>query len=304
MIAAIIIIPLLLMSIVLGIAFYFIKKTDPTKDEGKNKKNFSTIQGFIPIKNIEDGYIVLKDGKMRKIIECSSTNYGLKTREEQNSIEMSFQRFLNSLNFPISIFLQTREIDNTKRVKILKEEIDQAKNEFPELKAYSEKYLRAMKNINNIMGKSKEKKKYIIIPFDEDVDAEALTLMEKDDYIKKELNSRCYSILNGLSQIGVKGKVLRTHELIELVYSVFNRDSFTYSEFLNDKEALSNIVAASEDLYKESPPEKIIESSLLAALNSFEIYENKLDKDSKEDEEMIEVIMEKYRDKISKGESR
>jgi hypothetical protein len=302
MIVAVILIPIVLMAFILGIAFYFIKKTDPVGEKKNNKEYSKTIQGFLPIQDVSEGFLVLEDGKLRKIIECSSTNYDLKTGEEQRSIEMSFQRFLNSINFPISIYLQTREIDNRKRLKILKEEIEDAKSDFPELEEYSKRYINAMSNINNIIGNSMEKKKYIIIPYDEDIDADSLSFLEKDEYIKKELNSRCNSVISGLSQVGVKGKVLNTNEIIELVYATLNRDNYTYSEFLNENEALANIVSRDKDIYKESPAEKIVESSLISALNTFEIYEKKLEEDSKEDVETIDKMKEKYKKKILKGE--
>src|SRR5437868_5847150 len=68
-------------------------------------------QDFVPIKEIRDGVVVLKDGSLRGIILTSSINFALKGVEEQNAIIYQFQNFLNSINFSIQIFAQSRRLD-------------------------------------------------------------------------------------------------------------------------------------------------------------------------------------------------
>ena len=66
-------------------------------------------QEFVPIKEIRDGVIILKDGSMRAVVMASSVNFALKSADEQQAIIIQFQSFLNSLDFSIQISIQSRE---------------------------------------------------------------------------------------------------------------------------------------------------------------------------------------------------
>ena len=68
--------------------------------------SFSPTQEFVPIKEVRDGVVLLKDGSMRAILMTSSINFALKSEEEQIAILVQFQNFLNSLEFSIQIFVQ------------------------------------------------------------------------------------------------------------------------------------------------------------------------------------------------------
>jgi hypothetical protein len=68
-------------------------------------------QNFVPIKEVRDGIVILKDGSMRALLMTSSLNFALKSEDEQQSIIFQFQNFLNSLDFSIQIFLQSRRLD-------------------------------------------------------------------------------------------------------------------------------------------------------------------------------------------------
>jgi len=288
-----VLVPILFFIIIGGIAFYFIKKTTPVNIAEENNPN--SIQDFLPIENIVDGYVILKDKKLRKVIECSSTNYNLKTEDEQSSIDMIFQRFLNSLSFPISIFLQTRVIDNTKRMRILREDVDKVKRTFPELENYGNKYINAMDMINEAIGNSLEKKKFIIVPYDEEVNMASITKEERDDYIKKEIDNRCIIVLNGLSTLGISASVLKTQDLVELFYSTLNRDDYGYSDNLTKDEALSYIVEGEEDVFKIADYKKNIRTSLTSALNIYEANSSKLSKEDLKNEETIRNVYKNYK---------
>ena len=68
-------------------------------------------QDFVPIKEVRDGIITLKDGSMCALILASSVNLSLKSQEEQQAIIMGFQTFLNSLDFSLQIVVQSRRLD-------------------------------------------------------------------------------------------------------------------------------------------------------------------------------------------------
>jgi hypothetical protein len=68
-----------------------------------------TTQEFVPIKEVRDGIIIMKDGSMRAIVLSSSLNFALKSSDEQEAIIYQFQNFLNSLDFSVQISIQSRE---------------------------------------------------------------------------------------------------------------------------------------------------------------------------------------------------
>ena len=68
-------------------------------------------QDFVPIEQVRDGIMVLKDGSVRSVLMASSINIVLKSEDEQAAILKQFENFLNSLDFSIQIFIQSRELD-------------------------------------------------------------------------------------------------------------------------------------------------------------------------------------------------
>lgn len=291
-IALIIIVPLIFFGIVGGVAFYFIKKSTPKGTE--EEVNPKTVQDFLPVEDISDGYIILKNKRLRKVIKCSSTNYDLKTEDEQTSIEMIFQQFINSLSFPITMFIQTRVIDNSKRMKILREDVEKVKRKFPELNDYARKYIDAMSNINEIIGNSLEKNKYIIVPYDDEIKLTTATEEEKVEYMKSELENRCQLIINGLSRLGVRAKTLNDNELIELFYSTFNRDNYSYSDNITKDEALATIVGCNEDIFSKADLKKNLRASLTVAINVLETNSRKLTEKDLEHEKILRQMYEEY----------
>ena len=68
-------------------------------------------QEFVPIKEVRDGIMMLKDGSMRGIVLASSLNFSLKSDDERNAIILQFQDFLNSLDFSVQISIESRRLD-------------------------------------------------------------------------------------------------------------------------------------------------------------------------------------------------
>lgn len=71
----------------------------------------SATQDFVPIKEVRDGVVILKDGSMRALLLASSINLSLKSFDEQNATLMQFQTFLNSLDFSVQIVVESRRLD-------------------------------------------------------------------------------------------------------------------------------------------------------------------------------------------------
>lgn len=244
-IGVVIIVTFMFFAVVGGMAFAVykqLKKTDPQNFDTSISDDITTAQEFLPFKDIRDGVIDLGGHNYRAILECSSTNYNLKTDKEKEIIEASFQRFVNSLTFPIVFFIQTKILDNSKMLEKLKEDIDVAITNHPQIEEYANIYFREMSNLSDYIGNNKQKKKYIIVPYNEAANLGRLSDKEKYEYSVKEVRQRASIIAEQLASVGVKAKVLDTKELIELVYSTYHKDNFIHYENIVNGEHLALIV--------------------------------------------------------------
>ncbi len=119
-------------------------------------------QDFVPIKEIRDGIMVLKDGSMRSILLASSLNFALKSADEQQSIIFQFQNFLNSLNFSIQIFVQSRRLDIRPYIALLEERLKEQVGDL--MKMQTKEYIGFIKSFTestNIMSKSF----FVVVPY-------------------------------------------------------------------------------------------------------------------------------------------
>lgn len=244
-----------------------IKKTDPKNADTSIQGTAETAQEFLPFKDIKDSTIDLGGHDYRVIIECSSTNYNLKTDQEKEIIEVSFKRFLNSLTFPITFFIQTKELDNSKILSQLSNELVEAIEKYPQLEEYANAYYNGMATLSESIGNNKQKKKYIIVPYNEGLNIKGLSDSEVYEYSIKEVRQRAGITIDNLSSMGIKANILNTKGLIELVYSTYHKDSFIDAEVIDDKEFLSLMVSGEKNIEDEITDDKRIEIILAEAQN-------------------------------------
>ena len=209
-------------------AFMKIKSTDPKNSDSSAKDNIKTAQEFLIFNDIKDNIIDLGGFQYRAVIEVSSINYSLRTEKEQEVIELSFQRFINSLTYPITMFIQTRTIDNEKILSVLRSDLQNVLMEYPELDEYANVYYENIADLNNQIGNNKEKKKYIIVHYDEAVQLTNYNDEEKYKEAIKELMNRCQIIKDSLLSIGLKPKVLNTREIVKFIGSVYYKDNYSH----------------------------------------------------------------------------
>src|SRR3989304_2422321 len=89
----------------------------------------SSTQDFLDFEEIREGTIVLKDRGIRGVLLVSSTNFALKSQEEQDAMIYQFQSFLNSLDFSLQVIIQSRRLNITGYIDRLKELEAQQTNE-------------------------------------------------------------------------------------------------------------------------------------------------------------------------------
>jgi hypothetical protein len=191
-------------------------------------------QAFVPLKEIRDGIAILKDESLRAIIMTSSLNFALKSADEQNAILFQFQDFLNSLDFPIQIFIQSRKFDIRPYIALLEEREKEQINDL--LKIQTQEYVGFIKNFTettNIMSKTF----FIIIPYTPALlsTKNPLALLKKttsEEAQKKakesfeehraQLEERVAVVEQGLIRCGIRVARLGTEEIVELFYKLFN----------------------------------------------------------------------------------
>lgn len=189
-------------------------------------------QEFIPLKEIRDGVVVLKNGQMNAVLLASSINFALKSTDEQEAILQQYQGLLNTLDFSIQIYVQSRKIDIRPYLEQLhSREADQYNDLMRvQLREYIE-FIRTFTSEVDIMAKNF----FVIIPYTPvqmDVRANIKSIVSKrasstidplrfDEY-RSQLEQRVSVVEQGLNRIGVKTIPLGTEELTELYYHIFN----------------------------------------------------------------------------------
>ncbi|MDE1919241.1 MAG: hypothetical protein KGH56_00925 [Patescibacteria group bacterium] len=196
-------------------------------------KPATATQQFVPVKEIRNGVIILKDGGYRGILICSSVNFGLKSADEQHAITLGFQNFLNTLDFSIQIVVNSRKMDLRPYLALLEEKAPEQKTELMrvQLREYIE-FVRSFADQANIMTKSF----YIVVPYAPHVSAaRAVGFLRRGASAAKsaateasfeedlaQLEQRLSLVAGGLAGTGVRAAPLGTEEVIELLYRSFN----------------------------------------------------------------------------------
>lgn len=196
-------------------------------------------QDFVPLKEVRDGVVVLKDGSLRAMLMASSINLALKSGDEQQAIIAQFQNFLNSLEFSVQFFIESRELDIRPYIALLEERLAAELDDL--MKVQIREYIAFIKDFTeraNIMSKNF----FIVVPYDPALinrgggvagalssilpggsssAAGVLTDTQFEEY-RTQLEQRISVIEQGLVRTGVRVVKLGTEEVIELFYKLFN----------------------------------------------------------------------------------
>lgn len=190
-------------------------------------------QEFVPIDDVRDGIVILKDSGMRGILMASSINFSLKSDDERQAILLQFQDFLNSLDFSIQIIVESRRLDIRPYIAILENRYKEQTNEL--MKIQIEQYMAFIKSFTestNIMTKNF----FIVVPYDAAIistkngffgglnkQKQSQETKEEDFEEKKnQLEQRMGVVEQGLVRCGVRVAKLGTDEVVELFYKIFN----------------------------------------------------------------------------------
>ena len=190
-------------------------------------------QSFVPVKEIRNGVIILKDGGYRGVLMCSSVNFGLKSADEQRAIISGFQTFLNTLDFSIQILINSRRMDIRPYLALLEGKMAEQKTELLRIQLHEYvEFIRSFADQSNIMTKTF----YIVVPYAGSASANVAKAMSifggkkatPEDRVvsfeeaRTQLEQRLALVAGGLSGTGVRAAPLGTEEVIELLYRAFN----------------------------------------------------------------------------------
>lgn len=215
----------------------------PVKASKKPLADSST-QRYLPFSQIRDNLIVMKDSSVRIVLKCSTINFLLKSIEEQDAIIMSFQRFLNSLDFPIQIIIRSTKLNIESYLNKLNTLALKQTNPLLQSQTYEYiEYLKKLIEVAQIMRKDF----YIVVPIDNEWDNSVRDLSlvwrfksfwasinGQDDLItiknqirnlnknKKWLMVRVNSIKTSLESIWIKAQELDKNELVKFLSDYYN----------------------------------------------------------------------------------
>ncbi len=217
------------------------------------KSNPNSTQNTLQIAEIRDGIVIMSDGSYRSVVMVKSINFDLMSPGEREGIEYAYQGFLNSLYFPIQIFIRSQKVDLGPYIQ----KLDKIRGEHDNmlLAMLMEDYIQFIDGLayqTNIM----DKKFYVVIPYFPAADIQkaitasknffsgfAALFKSQDHHVtinetelenaKTELRNRVQATLSGLLQAGIQGLPLDTQELIELYYDTYNPDTATRQQLKN-----------------------------------------------------------------------
>jgi hypothetical protein len=216
----------------------------------------TSTQQFIPIAQIKQGILILKDGGLRAILEISPVNFALKSQQDQDVLIGQFQNFLNSLEFPLQMVVQSRRLDIFPYLKGL---IDYAQNISSDLlRIHAFDYIdfvQRLTGLANIM----EKKFFCVVPY-EAQPLENPSMLKKlfssrlkisvtqsqFERYKEKLEQRVQIISGGLKSMGLQVKRLNTQAIIEEFYYIFNPEEA-------HEERLQNLAQIRAPIIKAKP---------------------------------------------------
>lgn len=218
----------------------------------RNKIRVST-QQYLDIAEIKEDTVIMRDGTLRAVLLISSINFALKSEDEQNAIISAYVSFLNNIDFPLQIVIQSRELNIDSYIETLKQKAKEQTNEL--LKIQTSEYMQYISELIS-MSKIMNKRFYIVIPYNPMSDKQkhffsrffdifkpgVLIRMKAEKFKRRrlELTRRVDNIMSGLGSIGLNAVQLDTQSLIELYYNSYNPSTSANQKLVDVKQLRVN----------------------------------------------------------------
>lgn len=219
-------------------------KTIESVKSNKKTPSDQTTQKYLPFSEIRDNMVIMKDGSARMVLKVKAVNFNLKSEEEQDSIIYSYQRFLNSLRFPVQIVVRSLKVDIDTYISKLKTLAVKQNNPLLQEQAY--KYIDFLVNLVDL-AQIMRKDFYIIVPYDSTENKSvrntglvgifqnfwsAITHEEnigtirerrrKIDDLRKQMHERLMIVKSSLETIWIKSEEVQKDDLIKYIMNYYN----------------------------------------------------------------------------------
>ncbi len=211
--------------------------------------NTPSTQKYLPMAEMRDGTVIMRDGTLRAVLLVSSMNFALKSEEEQEATIQGYMSFLNSVDFPLQIVVQSRKLDIGKYLSDFEHKEKEQTNELLRLQMRDYRaFVAELVELAEITSK----KFFITIPYDPVADGKrgfmhqvkslisfgsSLSLSHQEFADRKHiLDQRVGNVLNGLLSMGLNAARLETQDLIELYYNTYNPDISAREKMVNVSE--------------------------------------------------------------------
>ena len=318
-------------------------KNEQDRDKSKENANLITRTGksinsiykFMEFDEITDNMIARKNRKQYvMVIQCKGINYDLLSEDEKNAVELGFIEFLNTLRFPVQLYVQTRTLnlndilnDYDKRIQSINDQIIRINSQIQLAKARKnddavkklmfdkqrkenileygesiEDYTRRISSSKNIL----QQKTFIVLSYypTEYGDVSNYSKEEISDIAFTELYTRAQTLISALSSAEVSGRVLTSEELAELLYVAYNRDSsekYTLRDAINSE--YDRLYSTARDVLDEKKrriEEQVEEdASKLAARSIIKADQIQREEIKKKTKQRAMEMVEEYRNELS-----
>jgi len=205
------------------------------KSAEKKKNSLPATQHHLPVAEVKQDTLIMKDGTLRAVLLVSSINFALKNDDEQSAIISAYVSFLNSLDHPLQVVIQSRQLHIKPYLSKLIEQERKQTNEL--LRAQIADYRSFVAELVDL-GKIMSKQFFVIVPYDplsnkkkgffsrlgEVVNPVKVVKLKEERFLerKKDLDMRIRQVESGLTNMGLEVVRLDTQSLIELMYSTYN----------------------------------------------------------------------------------
>ncbi len=301
------------------------------KSKIEESYNVQSIFDFMEFEKIEDNMIIQKNGKrFLMVVKCQGINYDLMSGMEKNAVEQGFTQYLNTLRYPIQIYVQTRTVDLTGSISSYKEKVRKIGDNLSEKEfEYNQKVrsgnyknidldkekfeITKLKNLyeygNDIVSNTERmslnknilSKQYFVILsyYPEEATDGKYSKDEVRNIAFSELYTRAQSTISLLSVSGINGKILDSMEIADLLYTAYNRDE---AEMYDLKKAINsgydNMYVTAPDILDKRMKEldRQIEMDAVSKANDAILKV----KNEQEKEKMIRQKEIEYKDNVRK----
>lgn len=210
----------------------------PKNTKARRLKPTPSTQQYLDILEIRDDTVILRNGSVVAVLLVASINFMLKSDEEQDAVIGAYTSFLNTIDYPLQIVIQSRPLNIDNYLESLKDIEKKQTNELLQLQIRDYRQF-----VNDLVAGSDimTKRFYVVVPYLPKIDrpgkfftrlidtfrpTATIHLKQKQfEEYRTELFRRLDNIANSMSSAGLKSLYLRTQDLIELYYNTYNPET-------------------------------------------------------------------------------